>query len=71
MQQGGDFVLCDILEILDVISKFTKIFTKEMTQKVDNSMFILWAHIIEEYEIGDMLISGTKPPCFLQSKMNI
>ena len=39
MQQGGDFVLCDIFEVLDVILKFIKIFTKAMTQKADISMF--------------------------------
>ena len=39
MQQNGDFVLCDTFEILDVLLKFTKISTKEMTKIADILIF--------------------------------
>ena len=41
MQQRGNLVLCDTFEILDLLSKFTKTSTKEMTKIPDKSVLFL------------------------------
>ena len=60
MQQRGNLVLCDTFEILDLLSKFTKTSTKEMTKIPDKSVLFfvnIQAHGIEKLVIWDMLIN--------------
>ena len=39
MQQNDELVLCDTFEILDILLKFIKISTQQMTKMADNSIF--------------------------------
>ena len=64
------FALYDTFEILDVLLKFTKMYTREMTKFIDNIFFLLLfdilAHSIEQFDIWDILINIWNKTCFFR-----